>query len=107
LKNNINITVIDRNGNQHEISGPTDMNLNLMELLKIHEFPIEGTCGGMAMCASCHVYIQSSHALPVKSYDEKAMLEESWDCEENSRLSCQLKISESLNDLIIKIAPEQ
>jgi ferredoxin len=107
LKNDINITVIDRNGNQHGVSGPTDMNLNLMELLKIHEFPIEGTCGGMAMCASCHVYIQSNHELPEKSYDEKAMLEESWDCEENSRLSCQLKISESLNGLIMKIAPEQ
>ncbi len=107
LKNNINITVIDRIGNQHKISGPTDMNLNLMELLKIHEFPIEGTCGGMTMCASCHVYIQSENELPELSYDEKAMLEESWDCDENSRLSCQLKISDSLNGLVIKIAPEQ
>ena len=73
------------------------MNLNLMELLKIHEFPVEGTCGGMAMCASCHVYIESNHDLPDKSFDENAMLEESWDNEENSRLSCQLKLNEYLN----------
>ena len=40
----IKINVLDREGNQQEISGPTDMNFNLMELLKIHEYPIEGTC---------------------------------------------------------------
>ena len=61
MKSDINISVIDRSGNEHQLSGPTDMNLNLMELLKMNEFPVEGTCGGMAMCASCHVYILSPH----------------------------------------------
>ena len=55
----IKVTVLDRRGNKKIISGPTDINLNLMELLKIHEYPVEGTCGGMALCASCHVYINS------------------------------------------------
>ena len=105
--NEINIKVIDRNGELHNLKGPIDMNLNVMELLKINELPIEGTCGGMAMCASCHVYVVSDHILPEKTFDEIAMLEESWDMEDNSRLSCQLKLSEQLEGLTIQIAPEQ
>ncbi len=105
--NEINIKVIDRNGELHNLKGPIDMNLNVMELLKINELPVEGTCGGMAMCASCHVYVVSEHILPEKTFDETAMLEESWDMQDNSRLSCQLKLSEQLEGLTIQIAPEQ
>tara|TARA_B100001115_G_C15769972_1_gene377793 strand:- start:101 stop:424 length:324 start_codon:yes stop_codon:yes gene_type:complete len=107
LINEINIKVIDRNGELHNLKGPIDMNLNIMELLKIHELPVEGTCGGMAMCATCHVFVISNHTLPEKSFDETAMLEESWDMQDNSRLSCQLKLSEKLEGLTIQIAPEQ
>ena len=105
--NEINIKVVDRNGELHNLKGPIDMNLNVMELLKINELPVEGTCGGMAMCASCHVYVVSEHILPEKTFDETAMLEESWDMQDNSRLSCQLKLSEQLEGLTIQIAPEQ
>lgn len=105
--NEINIKVIDRNGELHNLKGPIDMNLNVMELLKLNELPVEGTCGGMAMCASCHVYVVSDHILPEKTFDEIAMLEESWDMQDNSRLSCQLKLSEQLEGLTIQIAPEQ
>ena len=105
--NEINIKVIDRNGELHNLKGPIDMNLNVMELLKINELPVEGTCGGMAMCASCHVYVVSDHILPEKNFDETAMLEESWDMQDNSRLSCQLKLSQQLEGLTIQIAPEQ
>ena len=105
--NEINIKVIDRNDELHNLKGPIDMNLNVMELLKINELPVEGTCGGMAMCASCHVYVVSEHILPEKTFDETAMLEESWDMQDNSRLSCQLKLSEQLEGLTIQIAPEQ
>tara|TARA_B100001939_G_scaffold258809_1_gene225735 strand:+ start:8308 stop:8631 length:324 start_codon:yes stop_codon:yes gene_type:complete len=107
LINEINIKVIDRNGELHNLKGPIDMNLNVMELLKINELPVEGTCGGMAMCASCHVYVVSDHILPEKTFDEIAMLEESWDMQDNSRLSCQLKLSEQLEGLTIQLAPEQ
>jgi 2Fe-2S ferredoxin len=82
------------------------MNLNLMELIKVHELPVEGTCGGMALCASCHVYIHSSHQLPEKSLDEEAMLDESWHLEDNSRLACQIPIHKNINNLIVKLAPE-
>lgn len=106
MKNDINITVIDRNNISHNISGPIDMNLNLMELLKIHELPVEGTCGGMALCASCHIYIKSNHLLVEKSSDEEAMLDESWHCEGNSRLACQIKLNVNIDNLIVELAPE-
>ena len=107
MKSDINISVIDRSGNEHQLFGPIDMNLNLMELLKMSEFPIEGTCGGMAMCASCHVYVLSHHNLTEKSNEEMAMLDESWDTKDNSRLSCQLKLSASLDGIQVELAPEQ
>ena len=50
----ININIIDRERNKHSIVVPTDMNMNLMEVCKSYEFPIEGICGGMAMC--CLLY---------------------------------------------------
>jgi 2Fe-2S ferredoxin len=106
LGNEINITVIDRNNISHSISGPDDMNLNLMELIKIHELPVEGTCGGMALCASCHVYVKSDHELPEMSFDEQAMLDESWHIKDNSRLACQLPIHKNIHKLKVELAPE-
>lgn len=102
----IKITVLDRTGEKKVISGPTDINLNLMELLKIHEYPIEGTCGGMALCASCHVYINSENSLPEISSSEQAMLDDNWDSKSNSRLACQIGINKDVNHLNIEIAPE-
>ena len=56
----IQISVIDREGVTHELMAPTDMNMNLMEVCKAHELPVEGTCGGMALCASCQCYVLGS-----------------------------------------------
>ena len=67
----ININIIDRERNKHSIIVPTDMNMNLMEACKSYEFPIDGICGGMAMCASCHVYVNSETLLDDISEDEK------------------------------------
>ena len=49
----ISISIIDREGEAHQIEAPTDMAMNLMEVCKAYELPVEGTCGGMALCASC------------------------------------------------------
>ena len=51
----VNIKITDRNGVTHEVTAPTDMAMNLMEVVKLYELAEEGTigvCGGMAMCAS-------------------------------------------------------
>ena len=106
LNDLVNITIIDREGGEHKVEAPTDMNMNLMELCKSMELPVEGTCGGMAMCASCHCYIKTENELPKMSDDEEDMLDQAFNVEENSRLGCQIHISEKLEGLIIEIAKD-
>lgn len=101
----VKITVIDREGESHDIEAPTDMNFNLMEICRASELPVEGTCGGMALCASCHVYILSDHELHEASDDEEDMLDQAFFVEENSRLGCQIKIAEQIDGLKVQLAP--
>lgn len=101
----VNISVYDREGALHSWEVPTDMDLNLMELCKANELPVEGTCGGMALCASCHVYVESSHDLPPASEDEENMLDEAFFVKFNSRLGCQIKITDKIEGLVARLAP--
>lgn len=103
--NSIILTVIDRENEPHELEAPTDMSLNLMEVCKMYELPVEGTCGGMALCASCHCYVESGHELPEMSADEEAMLDQAFFVETNSRLGCQIKIKDAINGLVVRLAP--
>ena len=102
----ITITLIDRYGKKHSLKAPADVNMNLMELCKSYEFPIQGICGGMAMCASCQIYIHSENSVNEISDDERAMLSEAVFVKENSRLSCQIQINKELDGLVFEIAPE-
>jgi len=104
-ENVVNITIIDRQGEEHAIEAPTDMNFNLMEIAKASELPVEGTCGGMALCASCHCYVQSDHELPEATDDEEVMLDQAFFVEDNSRLSCQIPITTEIDGLVVKLAP--
>ncbi len=106
MSKDINITVVDREGTEHQFSVPTDMNLNLMEVCKGFELPVEGICGGMAMCASCQVYILTNEHFGERNDDEEAMLDEAYFVEENSRLGCQIPITAELNGLKVVLAPE-
>ncbi len=102
----IKVTVSDREETVHELDAPTDMNLNLMELCKSYELPVKGTCGGMALCASCHVYVLSNHELPEPSDDEIAMLDSAFFVKGNSRLGCQIRLADELDGLKVHLAPE-
>lgn len=102
----IKIKIKDREGVVHELDAPTDMAMNIMELCKAYELPVEGTCGGMAMCASCQCYVLSGHPLPEMGPDEEAMLFEAFYVEDNSRLGCQLPITEDMDGLELELAPE-
>jgi len=105
----IKISIIDRDGVKHEIDAPTDMAMNLMEVVKAYELAPEGTigvCGGMAMCASCQCYVLSQTELPEMQDDEEAMLSEAFYVKENSRLGCQIPITSKIEGLEVEIAPE-
>ena len=106
----ITIKIKDREGEVHEILAPTDMAMNLMEVVRSYELAPEGTigvCGGMAMCASCQCYVTSDHTLPEMSYDEDLMLAEAFNVKDNSRLGCQIPITEELAGLKVQLAPEE
>lgn len=105
----ISIKITDREGQTHEVQAPTDMNMNIMELVRAYELAPEGTigiCGGMAMCASCQCYVLNKVVLPEKSDEEAAMLSEAFYVKPSSRLGCQIHITEELEGLELELAPE-
>jgi ferredoxin len=103
------IKITDREGITHEVQAPTDMNLNIMELVRMYELAPEGTigiCGGMAMCASCQCYVLNDVLKTERNDDEEAMLSEAFNVKPNSRLGCQIHITEDLDGLEIELATE-
>jgi 2Fe-2S ferredoxin len=104
MENEIQVTIIDREGVSHDLVGPTDMNMNIMELCKAYELPVLGECGGMAMCASCHMYILSEHKLTERNDDEEAMLDQAFFVKSNSRLGCQLHLNNAMDGLKVQLA---
>ncbi len=109
MPQDITIKITDREGVTHEVQAPTDMNMSIMELVRAYELAPEGTigiCGGMAMCASCQCYVLNDIPLPEKGPDEEAMLWEAFNVKENSRLGCQIHITEAIDGLAIELAPE-
>lgn len=106
MDNIITVTVIDREGIEHQLEAPTDMNMNMMELCKSYELPVKGTCGGMAMCASCQMYVLNDKVTLERNEDEQLMLDEAWHVEDNSRLGCQIHLSNEMDGLKVQLAPE-
>lgn len=102
----IRITIIDRHGERHLVEAPTDMDLNIMELCKANDLPVKGTCGGMALCSTCHIYVESEHELSDMAEEEENMLDQAFFVKENSRLGCQIRIKSSLDNLVVRLAPE-
>ena len=103
----IKVTVIDREGVPHELDGPTDMGMNMMELCKSAELPVEGTCGGMAMCATCQCYLESDTDLAEQSDAELDMLDQAFFVKANSRLGCQIHLNDDIDGIVLRLAPEQ
>jgi 2Fe-2S ferredoxin len=102
----IKVIIIDRVGVEHELLAPTDMNMNIMELCKSYELPVAGDCGGMAMCATCQCYLESDHKLPEQSDNELDMLNQAFHVKSNSRLGCQIQITDEIDGIRLRLAPE-
>lgn len=105
----VRLKITDRDGITHEVVAPTDMSMNLMEVIRSYELAEEGTigvCGGMAMCASCQCYVTAgAENVPEMGAEEDAMLGEAYHVEANSRLGCQIPITAEVDGLEVTIAP--
>lgn len=100
----IKINVLNSDNTITTLEAPTDMGLSLMEFLKGNEYDILATCGGMALCATCHVEVMSGfEKLKEISDDEYAMLDTLPNITATSRLACQLKLSDEMNEITVKI----
>lgn len=102
----IKVIIIDREGVEHELIAPTDMNMNIMELCKSYDLPVKGECGGMAMCATCQCYLESDYELPEQSEAELDMLDQAFFVKPTSRLGCQIPITEDIDGIRLRLAPE-
>lgn len=100
----ITFQVEDQNGDIRDVEVPEEINLNLMEVLKASEYPILATCGGMALCATCHVgFIKGLDNISEPEDAELDMLDTLPDADEESRLACQIAISPALEGAHIKL----
>ena len=102
------IRYIEFNGEEHTVD--VQNGLTVMEGAIKNKVPgIDADCGGACACATCHVYVQKEwlNKLPPKEDTEEDMLDFAFDVRENSRLSCQLTVSDELDGLIVNLPEKQ
>jgi ferredoxin len=100
----ISFQVKDRTGEVKTVEVPDGINLSLMEVLKASEYPILATCGGMALCATCHVEVNEGiQNLGNPTDIELDMIDTLPNARTNSRLACQIKINERIQDAYITL----
>jgi 2Fe-2S ferredoxin len=101
------LRVTNRDGVEQEIRAPAGG--VLMEPLRDMDDGVTAICGGMCSCATCHVYVDEAWMgrLPAAMSDETDMLKDLSSYRANSRLSCQIQLTEALEGLHVTIAPEE
>lgn len=102
------ITYIESNGTRHTVDVDEDM--NLMEGATLNMVPgIEGQCGGICSCATCHCYIEDDWADKVNAQEsgEKDMLKFAKYVKDSSRLGCQVVVTAALDGMEVYLPPEQ
>ncbi len=102
------ITYIEFSGTEHVIDG--DTGATVMETAVKNMVPgIDADCGGACACATCHVYVDPAWTTVTGSASEmeEDMLDFAFDVRENSRLSCQLKISNEFDGLVVRLPEKQ
>ena len=102
------ITYIEHGGKSHTIE--VSNGLSVMEGAVQNNIPgIDADCGGSMACATCHVYVKEEwfNKLPKKEDGEEDMLDMAFEPKKNSRLSCQLIVSNQLEGLVVNIPEKQ
>ena len=100
------ITVIDRDGKEHELTA--NKGFTIMEIIRDSGLDIEAACGGCCSCATCHIYIEEKSIDLFKSMedDEESMLDQAFNVNKYSRLSCQIEYEDKFNGIRVILAPE-
>ena len=102
------IKYIEYSGNEHEIDVANG--LSVMEGAVQNDIPgIDADCGGGMACATCHVYVKEDwfNKLPKKEEGEDDMLDQAYEPNPSSRLSCQIIVSDELNGLVVHLPEKQ
>lgn len=106
MTKDLKIIATDPDGKEHMLDAVEGW--QVMELLRDQDMPIKAECGGCCCCATCHVYVAPEwmDKLPPMRDDEESALDQAVaEVRPNSRLSCQIIMSEALNGLKVEIAP--
>ncbi len=104
----IALLVTGRDGRQRTVFAR--LGASLMEALRDANVGVEGTCGGICACGTCHVYVDAAWAarLPPQGVEEADMLAAIGDVAEvrrHSRLACQIELKDELSGLAVEIGP--
>ncbi|WP_118132541.1 2Fe-2S iron-sulfur cluster-binding protein [Oceanicella sp. SM1341] len=102
------ITYIEHNGTEHVVDVPNGM--TVMEGARDNGIPgIDADCGGACACSTCHVYVDPAWTdrLPAKDDMEIDMLDFAWNPGETSRLTCQLRVTDALDGLVVRMPEKQ
>src|SRR4051812_48625030 len=102
------ITYTDQEGATRTIEA--EIGASVMETAINNDIPgILATCGGSCSCATCHVYVDEDwfDRLPPPALEESDMLDPPNDLNPNSRLSCQIKVTEEIDGLKVTTPPRQ
>ena len=99
---------IEHNGNEHTVD--VQNGLTVMEGAVQSDIPgVDADCGGGMSCATCHVYVKEDwySKLPKKEIGEDDMLDQAYEPKSNSRLSCQIMVSDDLDGLSVYMPEKQ
>ena len=102
------ITYIEFDGREHTVE--VRNGLSVMEGAIKNNVPgIDADCGGACACATCHVYVDEAWRAKTgeKSAMEESMLDFAENVEDNSRLSCQIRVSDALDGLVVRMPESQ
>jgi len=99
------VVFIERDGKRKEVEAP--LGLSLLEIAHRNKVDLEGACEGSLSCSTCHVIVEPEwyDLLPEASEDEEDMLDLAFGLTETSRLGCQIKITEELDGLTVRLPP--
>ncbi|MGI9385540.1 MAG: 2Fe-2S iron-sulfur cluster-binding protein [Methyloligellaceae bacterium] len=102
------ITYIEHDGTEHSVEA--EVGMTVMEAAVKNMVPgIEAECGGACACATCHVYVEPDWRAPTGEPEEmeEDMLDFAFDVRESSRLSCQIKVTDALDGLVVRVPEKQ